>query len=199
MSFRAPVLAELEARGFIKDCTDPAGLDALLASGPSAVFAGFDCTADSLHVGHLLTIMMLRRLQEAGHRPIVLLGGGTTRVGDPSGRTTARPLLDKETIAANKKSLARVFERLLVFSEAPNGVLIVDNAEWLEPMSHLDFLREVGRHFPVSRMLSQESVRSRLETGLSFLEFGYMLLQAFDFVELARRHGCRLQIGGSDQ
>ncbi len=164
-------------------------------------YIGYDLTAPSLHVGHMTNIMMLRRLQQAGHKPIVLMGGGTTRIGDPSFRNEARPLLDDAQIAANKEGIRKVFSKFLTFGDGPSDAVMVDNAEWLDKLEYIPFLRDIGRHFTVNRMLSFESVKARLdkEEPLSFLEFNYMILQAYDFLELSRRYGCRLQMGGSDQ
>ncbi|MCS6986168.1 MAG: tyrosine--tRNA ligase [Sphingomonadaceae bacterium] len=199
--FRSEFLALLTERGHVHQITDPQGLDALAAAGGLVAYVGYDCTAPSLHVGNLATVMLLRRLQQTGGRPIVLLGGGTTKVGDPSGRDEARRLMDDAEIAANKASIRRAFERFLRFGDGPSDALLVDNAEWLDGLSYIPFLREVGRHISVNAMLARDSVRLRLERDqpLSFLEFNYMVLQAYDFVELARRFDCRLQMGGSDQ
>ena len=199
----APLCSEflrtLVERGFLHQCTDLDALDAAATSGRVTGYIGFDATADSLHVGSLIQIMMLRHLQRTGHRPIVLMGGGTTRVGDPSGKDKSRQLLSNERIAANIAGIRRVFERYLDFGE--DGALMADNSEWLDALHYIPFLREYGRHFSVNRMLGFESVKQRLdrEQPLSFLEFNYMVLQAYDFLELGRRHGCRLQMGGSDQ
>jgi tyrosyl-tRNA synthetase len=200
-SFRSDFLRVLDERGFIHQCSDPEGLDARFAAGSVTAYVGYDCTGPSLHVGHLLSIMMLRWLQKTGHRPITLMGGGTTRVGDPSGKDETRRLLTYEQIEENKQKLKDVFARFLSFGAGPGEALMTDNAEWLAPLNYIDFLREVGRHFSVNRMLSMESVKLRVERDqeLSFLEFNYMILQAYDFVELARRHACILQMGGSDQ
>ena len=201
MSYRSEGLSTLEARGYIHQCTDPAGLDRLMSAGPVTGYVGYDATADSLHVGSLVSIMMLRRLQQAGHRPIVLLGGGTTKIGDPSGRDEARRLLSDAQITANAAGIRRIFERFLDFGDGPTGAVMVNNADWLDGLQYIPFLREVGRHFTLNRMLTFDSVRLRLdrEQPLTFLEFNYMILQAYDFVELWRRHGCVLQMGGSDQ
>jgi tyrosyl-tRNA synthetase len=198
--FRSDFLRILSERGFLHQCSDPEALDAEFRAGPVTAYVGYDCTGPSLHVGHLLSIMMLRWLQQTGHRPITLMGGGTTRVGDPSGKDETRRILGVEQIEANKESLKRVFEGFLDFEAAP-AALMADNAEWLAPLNYIDFLRDVGRHFSVNRMLSFDSVKLRLERDqeLSFLEFNYMVLQAYDFVELYRRYGCVLQMGGSDQ
>jgi tyrosyl-tRNA synthetase len=189
-------------RGFVHQVTDEAALAAKLrAGGPVSAYVGFDCTADSLHVGHLLSIMLLRLFQRCGHRPVALIGGGTTKVGDPSFRDEARPLLSDEQIEANKAGIRRSFDRFLDFGDGPAGALMLDNAEWLDRLLYIPFLRDVGRHFSVNRMLTMDSVRLRLERDqpMSFLEFNYMLLQSFDFLELHRRHGVVLQMGGSDQ
>jgi tyrosyl-tRNA synthetase len=198
--FRSDFLRVLDERGFIHQCSDPEGLDALASSGGLVGYIGFDCTAPSLHVGSLVQIMMLRWLQKTGGLPITLMGGGTTRVGDPSGRDESRRVLSLEQIEANKESLKAVFRRFLSFDGA-GGAIMPDNAEWLAPLNYIDFLRDVGRHFSVNRMLAFDSVKLRLERDqeLSFLEFNYMILQAYDFVELNRRTGCVLQMGGSDQ
>jgi tyrosyl-tRNA synthetase len=188
-------------RGYMADCTDLQGLDAALMSGVVPAYIGYDATAQSLHVGHLLNIMMLRWLQKTGHKPITLMGGGTTKVGDPSGRDTERSLMTPAQIDANIEGLKGVFARLLTYGEGPTDALMLNNAEWLDDLRYLDFLRDIGRHFSINRMLSFESVKSRLdrEQSLSFLEFNYMILQAYDFMELNRRYGCLLQMGGSDQ
>lgn len=198
---RSQVLNTLIERGYINQATDLSRLDIALEAGILPIYAGFDATADSLHVGHLLPIMMLRRLQQAGHKPIVLIGGGTTRVGDPSFRSQTRPMLTDGQIANNISGLRRVFDRLLAFGNGPTDAVMVNNADWLDSVRWIDMLRDVGKHFSVNRMLSFDSVKSRLEKqeNLSFLEFNYMILQAFDFLELSRRTGCRLQIGGADQ
>jgi tyrosyl-tRNA synthetase len=199
--FKSELMAVLSERGFVHQCSDAEGLDTAAISPPIVGYVGYDCTGRSLHVGHLLSIMMLRWLQKTGHKPITLMGGGTTRVGDPSGKDETRKLLSYDEIEANKGSIREVFARFLVFGERSTGAVMVDNAEWLAPLNYIDFLRDVGRHFSVNRMLAFESVNARLEREheLSFLEFNYMILQAYDFVELARRYGCVLQMGGSDQ
>ena len=196
---RSEFLRTLVERGFLHQCTDFEALDAAAASGRVTGYIGFDATADSLHVGSLIQIMMLRHMQRTGHRPIVLMGGGTTRVGDPSGKDKSRQLLSNERIAANIAGIRRVFERYLDFGD--DAAVMTDNAQWLDTLHYIPFLREYGRHFSVNRMLGFESVKQRLdrEQPLSFLEFNYMVLQAYDFLELGRRHGCRLQMGGSDQ
>ncbi len=188
-------------RGYLADCTDYQGLDEALVKGGLPAYIGYDATAASLHVGHLLNIMMLRWLQKTGGRPITLMGGGTTKVGDPSFRAEERPLLSPAQIDANIAGMNRVFARYLDYGDGQSGALMLNNAEWLDGLNYLDFLRDIGRHFSVNRMLSFESVKSRLdrEQSLSFLEFNYMILQAYDFLELYRRHGCLLQMGGSDQ
>jgi len=199
--YRSDFLRTLEARGFIDQCTDPAGLDALAAAGPVTAYIGFDCTADSLHVGSLVPIMMLRWLQRTGHKPIVLMGGGTTKVGDPSGKDESRQLLSDERIAANMAGIKQVFTKFLTFGDGPTDAVMVNNADWLDKLAYIPFLRDVGRHFTINRMLGFESVKMRLEREqpLTFLEFNYMILQAYDFMELRRRHRCVLQMGGSDQ
>jgi len=190
-----------EARGYVHQCTDRTALEAELGKAPLAAYIGFDCTADSLHVGHLVGIMLLRLWQRCGHRPIVLMGGGTTKIGDPSGKDETRKLLSEEEIDRNKASIRRVFERFLTFGSGPSDAIMVDNADWLDRLSYIPFLREYGRHFSVNRMLTFDSVRLRLEREqpLSFLEFNYMVLQSYDFLELSRRHDCVMQMGGSDQ
>jgi tyrosyl-tRNA synthetase len=200
-SFKSDLLRTLSERGFVHQISDPEGLDAQAVAGPVTAYIGFDCTAASFHVGNLVSITMLRWLQKTGHRPIALMGGGTTRVGDPSGKDDVRKLLSYEEIEANKQSLRQTFARFLTFGQGPRDAVMVDNAEWLAPLNYIDFLREVGRHFSVNRMLTMDSVKLRLEREheLTFLEFNYMVLQAYDFTELARRYGCTLQLGGSDQ
>ena len=199
--YRSDFLATLHMRGFIDNCTDPEGLDAAFREGCLSAYIGFDCTAPSLHVGSLMQMLALRWLQETGSRPIVLMGGGTTRIGDPSGKDETRKLLEPSAIAANMARIQKAFQAVLEFGDRPTDAVVADNIEWLETLNHIDFLRDYGRHFSVNRMLSFDSVRTRLdrESSLSFLEFNYMVLQAYDFVELARRYGCRLQIGGADQ
>jgi tyrosyl-tRNA synthetase len=199
--FRSDFLKLMKARGQLHQTTDETGLDALLQKERVTTYIGFDCTAPSLHVGSLVQIMTLRRLQQSGHRPIVLMGGGTTKVGDPSGKDEMRQLLTPEGIEANKKKILSVFERFLKFGEGPNDAIMADNAEWLDRLEYISFLRDIGRHFSVNRMLTMDSVKLRLERDapLSFLEFNYMILQAYDFVELYKRYGCRVQAGGSDQ
>ena len=199
--FSSDFMRVLDERGYIHQCTDNAGLDALAAQGRVSAYIGFDCTADSLHVGSLVQIMMLRWLQTTGHKPIVLLGGGTTKIGDPSGRDESRTLLTEDAIATNKTGIRRSFGRFLTFGDGPSDALLVDNADWLDTLGYIPFLRDVGAHFSINRMLTFDSVRLRLdrEQPLSFLEFNYMILQAYDFLELSRRADCRLQMGGSDQ
>jgi tyrosyl-tRNA synthetase len=200
-SFKSDLLRTLSERGFVHQISDPEGLDAQAVAGPVTAYIGFDCTAASFHVGNLVSITMLRWLQKTGHRPIALMGGGTTRVGDPSGKDDVRKLLSYEEIEANKQSLRQTFARFLTFGQGSRDAVMVDNADWLAPLNYIDFLREVGRHFSVNRMLTMDSVKLRLEREheLTFLEFNYMVLQAYDFTELARRYGCTLQLGGSDQ
>jgi tyrosyl-tRNA synthetase len=194
-------LKVLTERGFIHQASDFAGLDKAAVEGRITGYIGFDCTASSLHVGSLVQIMMLHWLQQTGHRPLVLMGGGTTRVGDPSGRDESRRMLSEEDIEANKRGIGSVFANFLRFGDAPGDAVMVDNAEWLLKLNYVEFLRDVGRHFSVNQMLTFDSVRLRLdrEQPLSFIEFNYMILQAYDFVELAKRYGCTLQMGGSDQ
>ncbi len=198
---KSDFMAVMMQRGFLADCTDYQGLDEALSKGVVPAYIGFDATAKSLHVGSLIQIMMLRWLQKTGHKPITLMGGGTTKVGDPSFRADERPLLSPEQIDANIAGIRRVFSAYIDYAEAPTGALMLNNAEWLDELNYLDFLRDIGRHFSINRMLSFESVKSRLdrEQSLSFLEFNYMILQAYDFLELNRRYGCLLQMGGSDQ
>jgi tyrosyl-tRNA synthetase len=188
-------------RGFLADCTDLQGLDDALRAGVVPAYIGYDATAQSLHVGHLLNIMLLRWLQATGHKPITLMGGGTTKVGDPSFRSEERPLLTPAAIDANIASMKQVFGKYLRYGDGAADAIMLNNAEWLDHLNYLDFLRDIGRHFSVNRMLSFESVKSRLdrEQSLSFLEFNYMILQAYDFLEIHRRYGCLLQMGGSDQ
>ncbi|MDO8422568.1 MAG: tyrosine--tRNA ligase [Parvibaculum sp.] len=199
--FKSEFLRTISARGFIHQCSDAEALDAYAAKETVTAYIGFDCTGPSLHVGHLMGIMMLRRLQQAGHKPIVLMGGGTTKVGDPSGKDEARQMLTDEIIAANMASIKTAFDAFLTFGDGPTDAIMVNNAEWLDKIEYIPFLRDYGRHFSVNRMLSFDSVKMRLEREqpLSFLEFNYMILQAYDFVELNKRYGCKLQMGGSDQ
>ncbi|SDW30562.1 tyrosyl-tRNA synthetase [Albimonas donghaensis] len=198
---KSEFLHTMIARGFMQDCTDLEGLDDALMAGVVPGYIGFDCTADSLHVGSLVQIMMLRWLQKTGHKPVALMGGGTTRIGDPSGKDEARQLLTPEIIGANMAGIRSVFDAYLTFGDGPTDALQPNNAEWLDALSYIDFLRDIGRHFTINRMLTFDSVRLRLdrEQPLTFLEFNYMLLQAYDFQELFGRHGVRLQMGGSDQ
>ncbi|WP_308813822.1 tyrosine--tRNA ligase [Sphingomonas sp. GV3] len=206
MTYASDLLNTLSTRGYIHQLTDAEALDALAAKQVVPGYIGFDPTAPSLHVGSLVQIMLLRRLQQTGHKPIVLMGGGTGKIGDPSFKDEARKLLGEEGIKANVASIKRIFERFLTFGPegemgGPTDAVMLDNAEWLDRLEYIPFLREVGQHFSVNRMLSFDSVKLRLdrEQSLSFLEFNYMILQAYDFRELAHRHGCRLQMGGSDQ
>ena len=198
---RSEFLAAVTARGYLHQCTDLAALDALAATKRIVAYVGFDCTAPSLHAGSLVSIMLLRWLQRTGHKPIVLMGGGTSKVGDPSGKDEARKLLTDDEIVRNMAGIKDVFARFLTFGDGPTDALMVDNAQWLDALGYIPFLRDYGRHFSVNRMLTQDSVKLRLEREqpLSFLEFNYMVLQAYDFVELARRYDCVLQMGGSDQ
>src|SRR3954447_19706310 len=198
---RSEFLKVLTERGFIHQTSDFAGLDKVASEGRITAYIGFDCTASSLHVGSLVQIMMLHWLQRTGHQPIVLMGGGTTRVGDPSGRDESRRMLTLEQIEANKNSLKGVFARFLKFGDGKSDAIMPDNAEWLATLNYVEFLRDVGRHFSINRMLAFDSVKLRLDRQqeMSFLEFNYMILQAYDFVELRKRHGCVLQMGGSDQ
>ncbi|HZD26993.1 MAG TPA: tyrosine--tRNA ligase [Alphaproteobacteria bacterium] len=198
---KSDFMRTLVERGFMHQCTDLEGLDALAAKGRLTAYIGYDCTAPSLHVGSLVQIMMQRHLQQAGHRPIVLMGGGTTKIGDPSGRDESRQLLTDEQIARNMEGIRRVFANFVRFGEGPGDALMVNNADWLDELRYIPMLRDIGRHFSVNRMLSFDSVKLRLdrEQPLSFLEFNYMILQAYDFLELNRRYGCVLQLGGSDQ
>lgn len=199
--YQSTLLRLLEQRGYIHQATDAAALDALASREIVAGYIGFDATAPSLHVGSLVQIMMLRRMQQAGHKPIVLMGGGTTKIGDPSGKDESRKLLTHEDIQANIASIRRVFEHYLTFGDGPTDAVMVDNADWLDQLAYIDLLRTVGPHFTVNRMLTFDSVKVRLdrEQPLTFLEFNYMILQAYDFRELSLRLGCRLQLGGSDQ
>jgi len=198
---KSDFLATIIERGFLADCTDLQSLDDALISGVVPAYIGYDATAKSLHVGHLLNIMLLRWFQKAGGKPITLMGGGTTKVGDPSFRADERPLLTPEQIDDNISGMQQSFARYLQYGDGPSDAIMLNNAEWLDTLNYLDFLRDIGRHFSVNRMLSFESVKSRLdrEQSLSFLEFNYMILQAYDFLELNRRYGCLLQMGGSDQ
>ncbi len=199
--YKSELLRLLDARGYIHQLTDAEGLDALAARETITGYVGFDATAPSLHVGHMIQIMLLRRLQQAGHKPIVLVGGGTSKIGDPSFKDEARKLMTDETIAANIRSIMPVYERFLRFGEGPSDAVLMNNSDWLDRLEYIPFLRDIGQHFSVNRMLSFESVKLRLdrEQSLSFLEFNYMILQAYDFLELSRRMSCALQLGGSDQ
>jgi tyrosyl-tRNA synthetase len=198
---KSDFLRVLTERGYIHQQTDAAGLDQRAKSGIVTAYIGFDATADSLHVGSLVQIMLLRRLQQAGHRPIVLMGGGTTKVGDPSGRDETRQLLTDEQIDANIAGIREIFGHFLRFDESPTGAVMVNNDDWLSSLKYIPFLRDIGRHFSINRMLTMDSVKLRLEREqpLTFLEFNYMILQGYDFVELNQRYGCTLQMGGSDQ
>jgi tyrosyl-tRNA synthetase len=199
--FRSDFLRLLRLRGHLHQVTDEAALDALLQAGCVPGYIGFDCTGPSLHVGNLVQIMTLRRLQQTGHKPIVVMGGGTTKIGDPSGKDEMRQVLTPEMIASNQEKIRVTFSRFLTFGDGSSDAITIDNAEWLDQLAYIPFLREIGRHFSVNRMLTMDSVKLRLDRDapLSFLEFNYMILQAYDFVELYRRYGCRLQCGGSDQ
>ena len=200
-TYKSDFLNILSSRGYIHQCSDAAGLDALAAKGDVTAYIGFDCTAPSLHVGSLVQIMLLHWLQQTGNKPIVLMGGGTTRVGDPSGRDESRKILSIEDIENNKQGIQAVFAKFLSFGSGKTGATMVDNAEWLTKLNYIEMLRDIGKHFSVNRMLAMDSVKLRLEREheLSFIEFNYMILQAYDFTELNRRYGCNLQMGGSDQ
>jgi tyrosyl-tRNA synthetase len=199
--YKSEFLNTLTERGYIHQCSDFGGLDALAAANKAVAYIGFDCTASSLHVGSLVQIMLLHWLQQTGNKPIVLMGGGTTRVGDPSGRDESRKILTLDDIEANKRGIQTVFDKFLKFGKGSNDAFMSDNAEWLTTLNYIEMLRDVGKHFSVNRMLAMDSVKMRLEREheLSFIEFNYMVLQAYDFTELARRYGCNLQMGGSDQ
>jgi tyrosyl-tRNA synthetase len=201
MNYKSNLLRLLDERGYIHQVTDAQGLDALACRQIVPGYIGFDATAPSLHVGSLVQIMMLRRMQQAGHKPIVLMGGGTTKVGDPSGKDESRKMLSDEDIKANISSIRRTFEHFLAFGDGPTDAIMVNNDDWLSKLEYIPFLRDVGPHFTINRMLTFDSVQLRLEREqpLTFLEFNYMILQAYDFLELSRRHGCLLQLGGSDQ
>ena len=201
MTYQSDLLNTLATRGYLHQLTDAAALDALAAKQVVPGYIGFDPTAPSLHVGSLVQIMLLRRLQQTGHKPVVLMGGGTGKIGDPSFKDEARKLLGEDGIKANVASIKRIFERFLTFGDGPTDAVMLDNADWLDTLEYIPFLRDVGQHFSVNRMLSFDSVKLRLdrEQSLSFLEFNYMILQAYDFLELSRRAACRLQMGGSDQ
>ncbi len=200
-TYTSEFLNTLEARGFIHQCSDFAGLDALAAKGQAVGYVGYDCTAPSLHIGNFISAMMLHWLQETGNKPIALMGGGTTRVGDPSGKDETRAIRTIEEIDANKNSIKGVFAKLLRFGDGATDAIMIDNADWLTKLNYIDMLRDVGRHFSVNRMLAMDSVKLRLEREqeMSFIEFNYMICQAYDFVEIAKRYGCSLQMGGSDQ
>jgi len=200
-AYTSQFLNTLADRGFIHQISDAAGLDALAAKSEVVAYIGYDCTAPSLHVGHLLSIMMLHWLQQTGNKPVVLMGGGTTRVGDPSGRDETRKILTYEQIDTNKAAIRTTFDKFLRFGAGKSDAVMADNAEWLTKLNYIEMLRDIGRHFSINRMLTMDSVRMRLEREqeLSFIEFNYMILQSYDFVELSRRHGCNLQMGGSDQ
>lgn len=198
---KSDFLKVLIERGYVHQCSDFGGLDDLASKGEVVCYVGYDCTAPSLHIGSLISIMMLRWLQDSGNKPIVLMGGGTTRVGDPSGKDESRQMLTIDAIEANKNTIKDVFSKLLTFGDDKTNAVMVDNAEWLTALNYIDMLRDIGRHFSVNRMMAMDSVRMRLEREqeLSFIEFNYMILQSYDYVELARRYGCNLQMGGSDQ
>ena len=200
-AFKSDFLNILQERGFIHQCSDFDGLDALAAKGQATAYVGYDCTAPSLHIGNYLTMMMLYWLQQSGNKPITLMGGGTTMVGDPSGKDESRALRSIEEIEANKASIRGVFAKVLRYGSGASDAVMLDNAEWLTKLNWIEMLRDIGRHFSVNRMLTMDSVRLRLEREqeMSFIEFNYMVCQAYDFVELSRRVGCRLQMGGSDQ
>ena len=201
MTYKSDFIHAISERGFLRQATEIDGLDAVAAKQCIPGYIGFDCTADSLHVGSLIQIMMLRLLQKTGHKPIVLMGGGTTKIGDPSGKDSQRPLLSDQDIEQNKQKIKRIFEQYLTFGDGPTDAVMVDNAEWLDGLNYIPFLRQYGMHFSINRMLSMDSVKSRLdrEQPMTFLEFNYAILQAYDFMELRRRYGCLLQMGGSDQ
>ena len=201
MTHKSDLIQIFSERGYIHQATDLGAIDTHAATSIIPTYIGFDCTADSLHVGSLVQIMMLRILQRCGHKPIVLMGGGTTKVGDPSGKDSARPLLSDQDIETNKNGIKKVFEKYLTFGDAPADALMVDNADWLDTLHYIRFLRDFGAHFSINRMMGMESVKLRLdrEQNLSFLEFNYAILQAYDFLELRRRYGCMMQLGGSDQ
>jgi tyrosyl-tRNA synthetase len=200
-AFKSDFLNVLQERGFIHQCSDLIGLDTLAARGEATAYVGYDCTAPSLHIGNYLTMMMLYWLQQSGNKPITLMGGGTTMVGDPSGKDESRALRSLEEIEANKESIRGVFAKVLRYGSGTSDAVMLDNAEWLTKLNWIEMLRDIGRHFSVNRMLTMDSVRLRLEREqeMSFIEFNYMVCQAYDFVELSRRVGCRLQMGGSDQ
>ena len=200
--FLSPFMQEISSRGFIHQCTDPDGLDKLIVKNKSmSGYIGFDCTASSLHVGSLLPIMILRIFQRHGHKPVIILGGGTTKIGDPSGKDTARKLLSDSKIKENFSTQRKVFQRFLDFGKAKNGAIMVDNSTWLEKLKYIPFLRDFGKHFSINRMLTFDSVKTRLdrEQPLSFLEFNYMVLQSYDFLQLAIKYDCSMQIVGTDE
>jgi tyrosyl-tRNA synthetase len=201
MNHKSALIQQFTERGYMHQATNLEGLDGTATQQIVPTYIGFDCTADSLHVGSLVQIMMLRIIQKSGHKPIVLMGGGTTRVGDPSGKDTARPLLSDQDIEHNKQGIKKVFEKYLTFGDGPTDAVMVDNADWLDNLAYVRFLRDYGPHFSINRMIAMESIKLRLEREqpLSFLEFNYAILQAYDFLELRRRYGCLLQLGGSDQ
>ena len=198
---KSEFIKDISDRGYMHQCTDLDALDRLCKSQSIAAYIGFDCTADSLHVGSLTQIMMLRKLQKCGHKPIVLMGGGTTKIGDPSGKDSARPLLSNEDINSNLKSIKSIFEKYLHFGNKQNGAIMIDNSDWLDKLDLIPFLRDYGKYFSINRLLGMESVKLRLEREqpLSFLEFNYAILQAYDFLEINRKFNCLLQMGGSDQ
>lgn len=200
-AYKSDFLRELERRGYIHQLSEPNGLDQLAQAGSVVAYIGYDCTAPSLHVGHLLSIMMLHWLQQTGNKPVTLMGGGTTRVGDPSGRDETRKILSYEQIDANKEAIKTTFDKFLRYGSGKTDAVMADNAEWLTKLNYIEMLRDVGRHFSINRMLTMDSVKMRLdrEQELSFIEFNYMILQSYDYVELSRRYGCNLQMGGSDQ
>ena len=200
-NYKSEFLKTLQDRGYIKQATHEAELDAYCASGVPAAYIGIDATADSAHVGHLVGIMMLRRLQQAGGKPIVLIGGGTTKVGDPTDKEKSRPILTEDQIAANAEGIKRAYGRFLTFGDGPSDAIMVNNADWLDKLGYIEVLRDVGKHFTINTMVKQDTVARRLaaEQPYTFLEFNYLLLQSYDFLELSRRHGCFLQMGGSDQ
>ncbi len=201
MTYKSDFLRELDARGYIHQISDAEGLDRLASQNQVVAYVGYDCTAPSLHVGHLLSIMMLHWLQKTGNKPVALMGGGTTRVGDPSGRDETRKILSYEEIDSNKEKIRTTFDKFLRFGKGKTDAVMADNAEWLTKLNYIEMLRDIGRHFSVNRMLTMDSVKLRIEREheLSFIEFNYMILQSYDYVELARRYGCNLQMGGSDQ
>lgn len=198
---KSAFLIEMETRGFLQDCTDLQGLDERLLQGTMPAYIGFDATADSLHIGSLIQIMMLRWLQKTGHKPMPLMGGGTTKIGDPSGKDESRQLITSDLIAENITGIQKVFAKYLEFGDGDTDAMMINNAEWLDKLNYIEFLRDIGKHFTINRMISMESVKLRLdrEQPLTFLEFNYMLLQAYDFMELNNRYGVAMQMGGSDQ